>query len=412
MFEQLLVAAPKAPITDDSDLPFPAGTPFKGVVHASNFINGAQLATQIGLVNGVPINSDAGWLHFIEDNGYNVYIAKKPLRAGVTWQQIDTAQTGKEIIIGGKTFLVTFITGLKTAGMPAVIGNSGGQWNRYIYNVYGGEFASALPADRLNWGSYTEKMLGIPLLTEGISVMASFNYVKETSSSASGAHITRGMTYPTAAGKPNVLGVWYGAPSNGEMNYGWRPLLYEKGTTPPVPITPFKGEVAQADLITLAALRTATGYAGGTSLNPTAPWMMIVENGKTFYFPKAPLLMTMSREQLNAAGLVDGSKVITIAGKQYKVRLMTGRDTAVNSTSGGEWLRWMTNLTDGTWATYPTADLGGPYPMNGGMTHVWDRHGDNNWALSGYPGFLGAWYQILGSAADPAYGWRPVLELI
>lgn len=412
MIEHLLVNGPTTPVSDDSELPFPAGTPFKGVVSARNFITGNTLASQIGLSLGTPINSDAGWLHFIEENGYEIYIAKKPLRAGVAWQTINVAQSGKEIILGGRTFLVDFLTGMRNSDISAVIGNAGGQWQRYMLNVYGGELASALPETRENWGSYTEEMLGIPKLSAGYNVPGCFNYVKESVSNDGGAHACRGTVYPVNSSTPNVMGVWYGAPSNGEMNYGWRPMLYLKGTSPPIPDTPFKGEIPQSSFITLTDLQTATGYSGGTALNPDTPWMMIVENGKTCYFPKTPFVSTMTREQLNAAGVVDGSKVITIAGKQYKVRLMTGRDTAVNNTSGGEWLRWITALTDGTWAVYTNAALGGPYPTNGGMTHVWDRHGDGNWALSGYPGMLGAWYQPAGSAADPAYGWRPVLELI
>lgn len=107
------MSGPAPSVADNSDLPFPAGTPFKGVVSAKNFIDGVQLADQIGLVAGLPVNKDAGWLHFIEDNGYNIYIAKKPIRYNLTWEHINTAQLGKEIIIGGKTFLVEFMSGMR-----------------------------------------------------------------------------------------------------------------------------------------------------------------------------------------------------------------------------------------------------------------------------------------------------------
>lgn len=398
---------------DDHELPFPEGTPFKGVVRSRDFINGSLLAQRIGLANGEPINDMSGWLHFVEDNGYNIYIAKKPIRKGVSWLDIDTAQFGKEVVINGKTFIVDFLSGMKFANQPALTGNSGGQWNRYMYNVYGGEFADQLPGSRENWGSYTEQMLGIPSKEDGTLVDGSYTYVKETTSSETGGHITRGVNYPPTEGIPNVMGVWFGGGGNNELNYAWRPMLFEKGGVPPIPQTPFKGEVSQSSFITLTDLQTKTGYSGGALLHPDTPWIKIVDgSGKTMYFPKQPFINNIDRVELNTAGVVDGSMIIDIGGANYKVRLMTGRDGDPSSTVGGEWLEWMTNLTDGTWGFYTDAELGGPYPTPGGMTHIRELHGDGNWGLCGYPGMLGAWYQIVGTGADPAYGWRPVLELV
>lgn len=418
MLEQLLLAGNPDYISDNSDLPFPAGTPFKGVVRAKNFITGSQLATQIDLTVGVPINSDAGWLHFVEDNGYNIYIAKKPLRAGLTWATINTAQTGKEIIIGDKTFLVEFMTGMRADNVAATPANSGGAWDRYIYNVYGGERADQLPSSRENWGSYTEAMLGIPLVSETQSIQTfppgSMSYMKDVVTNTANGHAVRGVCYPITDSIPNVMGVWYGGTSNSDIYYGWRPMLVEKGTAPPDPVTPFKGEVAQSDFITFSTLATTMGVTTGTAINTTAPWLKIVQNGVTYYWPKASIRRGVLRETLNTLNLVTGNSTIVIGGLTYKVRLVLGRDADTSTTIGREWLDWMTNLTNGNWAAYTPANLvtGTGGTTNGELVLTQERHQATNWAANGYPNLLtSGWYQT-ANTTNNGYGWRPVLELV
>jgi hypothetical protein len=396
---------------DDHTLPFPEGTPYKGVVQSKNFINGTSLASRLDLIEGMPINNDCGWLHFVEDNGYNIYIAKKPLRYNVTWNGINAAQTGKELTIDGKTFVVEFMSGMKTNGLSAVPANAGGAWNRYIYNLYAGERAAELPVSRLNWGSYTETMLGVPLESLGSVPRASFSLVKE--SVAQGGYATRGVSYVNAS-VPNVMGVWYGIPTDPGEHYAWRPMLVEKGTVPPAPVTPFKGEITQADFITFDALATAVGITTGNPLNITAPWLKIVENGKTFYWPKASIRGSVLRETLNDSNLVTGDTTTVIGGLTYKVRLITGRATSESGDIGGEWLDWMTNLTNGEWAFYTPADFvtGTGGTGNGELVLVQELHANGSWATNGYPNLLDSgWYQAANATHD-GYGWRPVLELV
>jgi hypothetical protein len=411
MYEMLLGVSTIEEEEDDHTFPFPLDTPFKGVVRSKDFINGPSLASRIDLTQGTPINNDCGWLHFVEDNGYNIYIAKKPLRYNVSWTVINAAQTDKEIILGGKTFVVEFLTGMKRDAMSAVAANAGGAWNRYIYNLYGGERAAELPASRLNWGTYTETMLGIPLASLGTIPQASFSLVKESISQ--GGYATRGVSYGNAA-VPNVMGVWYNTPDANGEHYAWRPVLVEKGTVPPIPITPFKGEVAQADFITFEALATAVNITTGTVINATAPWLKIVENGKTFYWPKASIRGGVLRETLNTNNLVTGNSTIDIGGLTYKVRLITGRAEPQSDVIGGEWLDWVSNLTSGEWAFYTAADLvtGTGGVNNGELVLVQELHANGSWATNGYPSLLDSgWYQVADATHD-GYGWRPVLELV
>jgi hypothetical protein len=412
MIEQLLIISGfESDVNDDHDLPFPTGTPFKGVVRAKNFITGDALADEIGLVQGISINSNAGWLHFVEENGYNIYLAKKPLRFNLGWPSINNAQLDKEIVLDGKTFNVEFITGMRRDGLPALKGNAGGAWNRYIYNVYGGERADELPNTRLNWGSYTEAMLGIPLDSAGATPLASFCWVKELDST--GGHATRGVSY-SDANVPNVMGVWYGGQDDIAIHYAWRPMLVEKGTFPPVPVTPFKGEVAQADFITFSDLATAVGVTEGTPLNTDAPWLKIELGETTYYWPKASIRGSVLRETLNTLNLVTGDTTVIIGGLTYKVRLIKGRDAAQSDVIGEEWLEWLTHLTNGDWAEYSTAQLvtGTGGTGNGELVLTQELAANGFWAANGYPTLLGSgWYQSTGATHD-GYGWRPVLELV
>lgn len=418
MQELLLSTSKNKEEVDDHDLPFTPGTPFKGVVRSKDFINGTTLASRLGLVEGTAINNDSGWLHFVEDNGYNIYIAKKPLRQQVSWEAINTAQTGKEIVLGGKTFVVEFVTGAKGDGLAANYTNAGGAWNRYIYNVYKGERYTELPASRVEWGIYTGPMLGIPVTTSTSDAPpGTFSWVKETTNSGTGAHVTRGVSYNTSV-VPNVMGVWYGNGGDGAQpshaHYAWRPMLVEKGTTPPLPDTPFKGEVAQASFITTDALATAAGLSAGTNINVGTPWLHLVVDGVEYYVAKTTMRNNISKDQLVAANLVTGNKTVVIGGKTYKVRCMTGRAGANTQTMGGEWLSWYTALTNGTWAEYTTAQLitGTGGNSNGELVHVQENDPRGPAAFNGYPTLLTAGWYGPTSQVHPGIGWRPVLELV
>jgi hypothetical protein len=421
MLEALLTSRPSAEEQDDHDLAFPAGTPFKGVVRSRDFINGTTLATRIGLTAGTAINNESGWLHFVEDNGYNIYIAKKPLRHALTWASIDQAQQGKEIILGGKTFLVDFMTGMAGQGLdPGTPSNGGGQWNRYMYNIYNGERVAELPVTKENWGPYDSHMLGIPLGSEDkLTTPGAMSHVKEViAGGQGGGHALRGVQYPGTT-PPNIAGVWYTNPEDVGFFIGWRPMLYEKGTSPPVPVTPFKGEVLAADFINATALAAAIGLVPGTVTNNTSPWLKFIDNGKTFYMPKMSIRNNITHEQLEALGAVKGTKTIVIGGLTYKVRLMTGLTADPGSVGGGEYNDYFTRVTNqytpigNAWASYTMTDIGWTGSTgNNELTLIQEFNASyGGWATRGYPGFGGVWYQI-ANTTHAGYGWRPVLELV
>jgi hypothetical protein len=389
-------------LPDNSDLPYPTGTPFKGVVRSSEFITGSALAAAINLTQGTGVNSDAGWLHFIETGGQELYIAKKPLRYNITWEEINTRQQAAELTINGEVYVVRFMKGMTADGVAASPGNRGGDWNRYMYNVYGGQHKGSLPAGTENWGPYTEYMLG---LSDTRVSQDPYTHSVMAEAVSQGGHATRGNTW-TDSQDPNIMGLWYIQPNTPQVWYGWRPMLIKKSTLPP---TPYKGLVAAASFITPSALSTLVSYSFGTLMDDATPWMHFIEdNGKEVYVAQKSIRDKCTRASLNTAGLGNtaAGKTVTIAGKQYKCRLLTE----------AEWNRYMYGVYGNTyvsvntlgWAAYTDAQLGTCTGgvIAGGLAHTFDG------STRGYTSIGSAWPTNDGSPGTSGYAWRPILELI
>ena len=386
---------------DDSGLAFPAGTPFKGVTKSANFINGPALASLIGLTGGTAINDNSGWLHFVEDTGLELYIAKKPLRKNITWEQINTAQVNntKEVTINGEVYVVRFINGKSDAVKYA--------WNRYMYNVFDGNDRSAFPANTPVWGYYTAAMLGVANTNE---LSDGSHSVCAESQAAPAGYVCRGN-----AGSNNTKGIlsaWYIVANTPQQWYGWRPVLIKKST---IPLTPFRGEVKEADFITYPALVTALGISGGTVINATNnPWLhFVTPEGKELYFPKKTIRHSLSWEYFDGKGLAKGSTTVTVGGRNFRVRFLKGAPADPGtSTLGGEWTQLIPPLVDGSWAEYTYTDLDvGTGTTNGQMTMFQEANTRGGHGAGPYPGTTGLWYQP-ANAANSGYGWRPVLELL
>ena len=60
---------------------------YLGLVRSSDFINGEQLAKEIGLKEGEPHHLDCDWLHFILE-GQEILIPTKTFRHSISWRAI------------------------------------------------------------------------------------------------------------------------------------------------------------------------------------------------------------------------------------------------------------------------------------------------------------------------------------
>lgn len=415
MNEAMLGMAYKQGANDNSDIPFPAGTPFKGITKSADFVYGDTVAALVGLGAGGVMNVDSGWLHFIEPSGLELFIAKKPIRYATSYEAIMAATNGglKEVTIRGEVYLCRLMSGAISTGANATPANAGGEWNRYMYNVYDNTDRGGIP-DALIWGNYTRTMLGLGApggadLSDGV-----FTVCAET---LANGYCLRGNDWQNSSGNHPVMGIWNMPANNPQTYYGWRPVLIKKSTIPP---SPFRGEVTGANLITASALATAVGVTGTVPPDASPNWLKFIDNGKTFYIAKKPFRTAVLWETLNTAGAVKGSKIITIAGNRYSVRLMTGGNGPDPATvAGGEYDAYFARVTphwqgqaSDRWASYTDADVywsGGT--SSGELTLCQEKYGTNGPLTRGYPAFNGIWYQSPG-ATHGGYGWRPVLELI
>lgn len=193
----------------------------------------------------------------------------------------------------------------------------------------------------------------------------------------------------------------------------------------------FIGEVPFDSLITQNDLESLTGFtavgAGTSQVNAGSnAWLeFITADGKRLYVAKKPIRSFVRFSQLNFIKVIAGEKHITVDGKQYKVRLLTGADIidAPTTIPGGEWdsllVRVHESHADG-WADYTSADLGmtaaggtgGVCLCQGQYTNV---PGGARMGIicRGYPDPVrGMWYLPDNDPSNANYGWRPVLELI
>lgn len=85
----------------------------------------------------------------------------------------------------------------------------------------------------------------------------------------------------------------------------------------------FYDTIPADSLINAAGLIALSGISGMTASTFTS-WLKYARNGKVLYVPNSTVANKISWDQLNTAGLVDGTKTVTIQGSTFKVRMMTG----------------------------------------------------------------------------------------
>ena len=138
---------------------------YLGLVRSSDFINGEQLASSIGLKKGEPQNSDCDWLHFILE-GQEILVPTKTFRHSVSWKAIyekgavysDTEGFGpypspieepinqnQYVTVNGDRYKVTLLKGVNNENIkldsdifydPEFTWDS--EWNKLMYRVHDG----------------------------------------------------------------------------------------------------------------------------------------------------------------------------------------------------------------------------------------------------------------------------------
>lgn len=219
----------------------------------------------------------------------------------------------------------------------------------------------------------------------------------------------------------------------------------------------FYGEIPAAEFITGSALASAVGLSAGTLQHDTTPWLKFALEGKILYIPQKTIRYSLSWEHIYQAGVVygvdgfgvtpsggdvDQGTVVTVGGKDYRVRLLRGAasDPTTDSTGydiveshGSEWNRLMypihsgvhttagnpTTHTDpsaepyGTWAQYSDDDLLVDNPFGTGV-YSWCQE-----TTATTTNRIGRGASGITRTGSPTAtnnhtlrGWRPVLELV
>lgn len=203
--------------------PWP-GDEYLGEISSTSFIDGTSLANLLGFSNGVAFtaNSAAGWLKFKKQEGQTVYIAKRPLRYRLSWNQLSAAglvDGSARVTVRGLVYKVRLILGAEAdpsawlAGMgnyPDLARSS--EWDRLIRRV-----STNNPDPNHNWTNFTDAELGVS------SGAGRSTLCQETIASISpGAIVGRGASAAAYFGYHFKTD---GNQSSTFDHYGWRPLL-------------------------------------------------------------------------------------------------------------------------------------------------------------------------------------------
>jgi len=216
---------------------------FFGEVPTSELITGDDLATAIGLAAGTSQFSNEPWLKFALDDNI-IYVAKKPYRHTVSWENIYQAgavygtndngynPSGGErlqdahITVDGYSLDVTLLRGANTD--PALYTATGydmdythtSEWNRLMYPIHTGVHTdsgnpSSPSVPYAQWASYPDS----DLFVHNSFGSGSYSWVQETQNTDTARRFLRGyygVTYVTRS---------TGSAADANSNVGWRPAL-------------------------------------------------------------------------------------------------------------------------------------------------------------------------------------------
>lgn len=201
---------------------------FLGEVSTDQLITGDTLATQIGLTAGTAQNSTEPWLQFLTKEGQILYIAKKPYRHSISWDQIDAVNAvygDREITVGEKQFKVRLLKGVASDPISGGLGHDlesswGSEWNRLFYPLVSSVSQSVqIPTYPMSgegivfgsWASYSEGDLGSK------SGTGRGTWCQEMSSANTVQRAHRGQS--------GLSHLSFGNSSGTSSSFGWRPVL-------------------------------------------------------------------------------------------------------------------------------------------------------------------------------------------
>lgn len=204
---------------------------FLGEVTEANFITAAAFTTLVGMGSaGSVSNASSNWLKYMY-KGKTVYMSKKPLRHGMTYEQMNALGITKgtqQFTIGGKQYTVRLPTGAVSEPASYGVIAQGGSFNDLIYPVYGGVCLSQPEVQAYpRWAAYTDADMGFGVgKTAAATGPATLNWCQELVS-GNAAHLVRGYNDADNVGDRQILAGWYIALNGTQVYAGWRPIVEE-----------------------------------------------------------------------------------------------------------------------------------------------------------------------------------------
>lgn len=186
----------------------------------------------------------------------------------------------------------------------------------------------------------------------------------------------------------------------------------------------FAGITPASSIPSGASFASLLSFTKGRAINGTPGWLTFqLTNGKLLHVAQMPIRTEFCWNDLLTADLLTGNRQITVGGKRYKVRLMTGSVDALGRVAGGEWDEFMyavgatrpATYKGPILANYTNAQLG--LQLSEGASNYCQEtskaNGENDAycvtrAYSGISQFTFSTKSIANANA----GWRPVLEEI
>lgn len=194
---------------------------FFGEVKSSDLFTGTEIASAVGITEGIAQNSDAGWLKFaIEDK--IIYKSKKSFRYWISWDHIDSkgAVFGTKTVIdeNGNKYKVRLMKGLHddATGYNGA-SNHGSEWNRLMLPIHkkAKDQSWAYPSNVTTPTEYW----GIDLTDEDLNThytfgIGSHQWMQETYDSSRVVRGCRGVSFSD-----------YLTSSYASVDRGWSPVL-------------------------------------------------------------------------------------------------------------------------------------------------------------------------------------------
>ena len=207
-----------------------SGVEFLGEVDVGDLINGAALASTIGLTAGTAQHSNEPWLHFILD-GVELYVAKKPYRHSVSWDHINVVGAvfgTKTVEIDNKTYKVRLLKSVASGdiytgghGVYDPVEAYDSEWNRLFYPIHSGNHTqtnnpSPVSGEGLQFGTLAQ-YTDTDLVVHNSADNGSRSWCQETPNSDPGRCVGRGSF--------GVSRLDWEVSSATFPWFGWRPVL-------------------------------------------------------------------------------------------------------------------------------------------------------------------------------------------